>query len=124
MATKTDEPVIPATEEWEDIKIGLGDEWDLEIDGALTGVLIGMDTIEVEDKQNGGTRDTNAYQFETDNADNPLRFIWGSYNIDLAMKEVNAGDKIRISFTGRRTFTGDRGPQTVKSYRVQRAVRH
>lgn len=117
-------PTNLSDEQWEDIKVGLGKEWDLETDGALIGTFVAMQTLQVEDRQNGGMRDTNAYTFtDVAGSDDPNRFIWGSYNIDLAMAEINAGDKVRISFTGRDTFTGDRGPQTVKTYRVQRAVR-
>lgn len=110
-----------AEEQWEDIKVGLGEEWDLEHEGTITGVFQGMETLDVEDRQNGGMRETNAYRIETEEGTKgPNRFIWGSYNLDLAMKEIQVGDTVRVSFVGRNTFTGDKGPQTVKTYRVQR----
>lgn len=107
---------------WEDIKVGLGREWDLEHDGALVGIFRGSEGIEVEDKQNGGTRITMAYSIETEQGDDPNRFIWGSYNIDKAFEQVNVGDTVRVQYLGVDTFTGDKGPQSIKTYRVQRRV--
>lgn len=119
MATKV-EPTADEIEQWEDIKVGLGREWDLEHDGILTGTFVGMETLEVDDKQNGGTRPTNAYRFEVLDGGDPNRFVWGSYNIDQAMKEINIADVVRIEYLGTDTFNGDRGPQQVKTYRIQR----
>lgn len=122
-ATKNGAQTPPVEEEWEDIKIGLGREWDLEHDGPMTGTLIGMEVIPVEDKQNGGMRDATAYAFQVENPTdgNPNRFIWGSHNIDLALREIPAGARLRITFTGIDSFTGEKGPQQIKTYRIQRA---
>lgn len=107
--------------EWEDIKVGLGEEWDTEIDGPITGTFMGMETLDVPDDNNpGSTRETNAYRIDVADSDLPNRFVWGSYNLDQAMKEIEVGDTVRIAFIGRNTFKGDRGPQTVKTFRVQR----
>lgn len=121
MATKTTNPVDPETgDTWEDVKVGMGREWDLEHDGTLEGIFVGSGEKEVEDKQNGGTRMTAFYQFEVDNGEDKNRFIWGSYQIDEGMKQYNFGDTARITYLGKDEFTGNRGPQQVKNYRFQR----
>lgn len=121
MATKNPaaDSTTDSTDEWEEIKVGMGREWDLEHDGTLEGIFVGSGEKEVEDKQNGGTRMTAFYQFETDGEDKN-RFIWGSYQIDLGMAEFKLGDRARITYLGMDSFTGDRGPQQVKNYRFQR----
>lgn len=119
MATKV-EPTADEIEQWEDIKVGLGREWDLEHEGPIVGTFVGMETLDVEDRQNGGTRKTNAYRIEVSDGGDPNRFIWGSYNIDLAMAEINHGDTVRIEYLGIDNFQGDKGPQQVKTYRIQR----
>lgn len=120
--TEPTEDVVP-TEEWEDIKVGLGEEWDTEENGPIVGIFMGMETLEVPDANNPGQkRATNAYRIEVATDENPNRFVWGSYNLDLAMAEIEVGNKVRISFVGRNSFKGSDGrPQTVKTYRVQRA---
>ena len=103
---------------WENITVGLGHEHNPEETGTpLQGTYLGYVTKEVEDKQNGGMRPTNAYRFT--NSDGEIIFMWGSYEIDEAMNTISEGDTVRISFLGRDTFTGDKGPQTVKNYKVQ-----
>lgn len=129
MSNKTATPTetladVTPTEEWEDIQVGLGEEWDVESDGPITGLFMGMETLDVPDANNPGEiRATNAYRIEVQGSDEtPNRFVWGSYNLDLAMQEIQVGDKVRISFVGRNSFKGKDGrPQTVKTYRVQRA---
>ena len=116
----TDLPVADSGE-WEDIKVGLGEEWDVEVDGPITGTFMGMETIDVPDSNNpGAMRATNAYRIEVAEDEQPNRFVWGSYNLDLAMQAIEVGDQVRITFVGRNTFKGDKGPQTVKTFRVQR----
>lgn len=124
----TDLPVADSADEgWEDIKVGLGEEWDTEYLGPITGVFMGMETIDVPDSNSpdpDAVRSTNAYRIEVAGDEQPNRFVWGSYNLDLAMKEIEVGDQVRISFVGRNTFKGDKGPQTVKTYRVQKKSAH
>jgi hypothetical protein len=109
-------------DEWETIQTGLGREWDLEIEGPVVGIFTEMKTLPVEDKQNGGMRDTNAYLLDV-NGD--PRFIWGSYEVDQAFltgfdgQAIPAGTKVRVEYIGRSTFSGDKGPQTVKNFKVQ-----
>lgn len=120
MATKpvATDPAESEDSGWEDVNVGMGREWDLEHDGILEGTFIGSGEKEVDDKQNGGTRMTAYYQFDIPG--DVVRFIWGSYQIDLGMKEFNFGDKARIQYLGMDSFTGDRGPQQVKNYKFQR----
>lgn len=111
---------------WEDVAVGLGEEWDLEQDGPIQGIFAAMQTLDVPDTNRPGeTRATNAYQIEVENSDNPNRFIWGSYNIDQAMKEIQIGDEIRITFLGVNSFKDAKTnvPKQVKTYRVQKRVR-
>lgn len=116
----TDLPVDDS--EWEDIKVGLGEEWDTQTDGPITGVFMGMETLEVPDTNHPGSmRETAAYRIEIATDPMPNRFVWGSYNLDLAMKEIQVGDLVRITYIGENKFKGKDGqPQTVKTYRVQR----
>lgn len=118
MATKPADNQTDITEEWEEVKVGMGREWDLEHDGTLEGIFVGSGTKMVEDKQNGGERETAYYQFEVPN--DVIRFIWGSYQIDLGMQEYQLGDKARITYLGMDSFNGDKGPQNVKNYKFQR----
>lgn len=119
--TVTDPIIADSADEWEDIKVGLGEEWDLE-DAPITGVFMGMETLEVPDTNNpGSTRETNAYRIEVAGDQFPNRFIWGSYNLDLAMKEVQVGDMVRVTYIGTNSFKDDNGrPKSVKAYRVQK----
>jgi len=48
-------------------------------------------------------------------------FVWDSYELREALAQVRTGQKVRISFLGREQFTGSKGPQQVKRYKVQRA---
>jgi hypothetical protein len=124
VATKTPPaPVADSQEEWETVSTGLGREWDMQQDGPVVGLFVEMKTLQVEDKQNGGMRDSNAYLLDVDG---DPRFIWGSYEIDQAFQTgfnngnpIPAGTKVRVSYIGLSNFTGDKGPQTVKNFKVQ-----
>lgn len=113
-----------ATEpKFKDIRIGLGEEWDFERDGPLTGNYIGTAVQELDDKQNKGRkREQNVYQFApTDNPDEVV-FIWGSDQLDraFASEDIQIGSLMRITYLGREQFTADDGtPRQVKRYRVQ-----
>lgn len=122
MATKSVDPtdIDNDADAWETINVGLGREWDLEHDGVLIGTFLYQGEKEVEDKQNGGTRMTQYYQFEIAGE---TRFIWGSYQIDLGMTEYNVGDTARIEYLGTENFSGDRGPQQVKNYSFKRRAK-
>lgn len=118
MATKTEDQQQTNTDEgWETINVGLGREWDLEHEGALIGIFVGSGTREVEDKQNGGTRETAYYQFDVGG---DTRFLWGSYQLDEGMQKFAFGDMARITYLGTDSFNGAKGPQQVKNYRFER----
>jgi len=69
MATtkKTTDTEPTDDEVWDEVEIGLGKEWDLEHDGTLEGILVSKGSKEVEDKQNGGMRQSSYYTFEVPN---------------------------------------------------------
>lgn len=108
----------PQTDEevWEDVSVGLGTEHNPEEKGPLVGIYQRTDQVDVTDKQTNEVRPTNAHIFDINGEQ---MFVWGSYNLDLAIQEISTGQKVRIEFKGRNNFTGDNGPQQVKNYRVQ-----
>lgn len=106
--------------EWEDINVGLGTEHDVEEKGPLVGIYVETQNVTIQDKQTQEARPTNAHIFDVNGQ---RMFIWGSYNLDLAMNEISQLDRVRVEFIGRNNFTGDKGPQQIKQYRVQRARR-
>jgi len=119
-AQTTPEPVTGDDEEWEDIRLGLGDEWDFEALGPLTGNFLGSTTQMVDD------REQTVYQFAPMDEPERVVFVWGSNQLDLAFAAdpngnplIHVGDKVRIIFLGRQQFTSDEGPRQVKRYRVQ-----
>lgn len=121
---ETAAPVGDQSEEWDDIRVGLGEEWDFR-DGPLVGNFLGTTTQEIEDKQTREQRTVNVHQFAP--VDNPdvIVFLWGSSELDAAMASdlVRQGDKMRITFLGIDQFTSDDGPRQIKRYRVQAAKR-
>lgn len=128
-STKATEPTATdeTPEEWEDIRIGLGDEWDFERDGPLVGRYVATipDFVvpDMQSREPGATRTTNVYQFEpdSDSTDTGLVFVWGSAQLDAAFQseEVRIGDRMRLSYLGVDQFNSADGPRTIKRYRVQ-----
>lgn len=114
----------PSEPLWETIQTGLGTEHDFDRDGALIGHYVGSQTMDVRDWNSddpAATREATAYQFAPEDAPDDIIFVWNSSEIDKAMAQVALGDLVRIVFLGVEQFTGDKGPQQVKRYRVQRA---
>lgn len=119
------EPANPLLEDdWEEISTGIGEEWDFDKSGALIGTYRGTEYVDIpESKQrpndNGETR-TRAmtYKFLTA-ADGAEVFIWESYQINEAMKEVTEGELCKIQFDGYKQFSGGDGdPRQVKKFKV------
>lgn len=123
--------------DWVTVDTGLGSEWDFEHEYSatkpaagptMTGVFIGTRAVATKDPQMPGQfRDSTAYLFTT--ADGLDVFVWGSASIMSAFDKrddgtyaIDQGDLLRITFLGRETFNGAKGPQQIKRYRVQRAV--
>lgn len=115
----TAEKAAPAAEpQWEDVQTGLGDEWPIE-ERPLVGAFIGMSTKELTGAD-GKDRVQSIYQFAPQEAPDTIAFIWGSYQLDEAFREISRGTLCRVTFTGRRQFKDDSGqPRQVKNYRVQ-----
>lgn len=103
---------------WEELRTGLGREWDFERDGALTGYWTGISEVPVEAADR---KTAKALTFATI-PDGEVVFVWSSYELDNALEQAGVGDKLRIQFLGRDSFTGDDGPRQVKRYKVQRAT--
>lgn len=118
-------PVENETDEWETVQVGLGKEHDLEHEGPIVGTFVEMRTLEVEDKQNGGMRNANAYLIDTGEP----RFIWAGYEIDQAFatgndgRPIETGTRVRVEYLGESQFSSDTGPRRIKNYRVQIAKR-
>lgn len=115
----TQQPVAEA-EEWEEIRTGLGTEWDF-VNGPLVGNYVGTTTQDIEDKRTQETRVVNVYQFAPEDDPSSLVFVWGSSELDAAMADdrIRIGDRMRIIFLGIEQFAGDDGPRQIKRYRVQ-----
>jgi hypothetical protein len=114
----------PDSTEWETVQVGLGREWDFDRDGALVGHFIGRKTVETDKVEAG---EATAYLFSADPTGEEV-FVWGSSEIVSAFSRmipdtdtpiITIGDKVRVEFLGRDSFTGAKGPQQIKRYRVQ-----
>ena len=124
-APAAEEPAANAPEstEWETVQVGLGREWDFDRDGALIGNFLGVQTVETLKVDSG---EANASLFRS-RAENEDVFVWGSSEIVKAFARtipdtddplIAIGDLVRIEYLGRESFTGAKGPQQIKRYRV------
>lgn len=107
--------------EWEDVRIGIGEEWDFESNGGepLVGNFLGSSVQQLTDKRTGEERATLVHQFAPDAEQDSVVFLWGSANLDKAMEQIEQGSRVRVSFLGRDQFVKDGEPRQVKRYRVQ-----
>lgn len=111
-------------EEWEDIQVGLGRGWDFDKDGDLTGLYLGVNEVPIKEENRRGDDDretAKAHSFGLVDGSGEIVFVWGSYEMDLAMTEVGVDDKVRVHLIGVEQFSSDSGPRQVKRYRVQKA---
>lgn len=114
------EPAADA-DEWEHIATGLGKEWKGDEGAApLVGYLVGAETVELKEPREDGSTQARAFIFADPETGEQL-FVWSSHELDTALVNVNRGDKVRISFLGRDSFSGSDGPRQVKRYKVERA---
>lgn len=107
-------------DEWETIRTGLGTEWDFDRDGALIGNYLGVVPVDID--REGEMVTTHAYQFAPEDNPDDIVFVWESAEITAAFRDPTVtplGARMRIVFLGRDQFTGDKGPQQIKRYRVQ-----
>lgn len=135
MAKGTDDAIDPAvadeamagSEEWEDVRVGLGRGWDFSKDGELTALYVGPMEVELKEpqKQDDGTlrNSAKAHQFGLVDGSGEIVFLWGSYELDNALTEVGTNDKVKVMELPRESFTSDSGPRQVRRFRVQRAKR-
>jgi hypothetical protein len=114
-----EQAMTETTEEWEDVRVGLGREWDFDKDGKfLVAVYQGPTEVDLPDDPE---RDkATAHQFLLLDETGEIVFLWGSHELNSKMDEIGHSEKVRISFLGRDSFTSDTGPRQVKRYKVQR----
>lgn len=117
--SKTTNPPVE-DDEWEDVKTGLGTEWDFDKRGMLTAYYMGPREVELPEKsqEKTGRATATIYEFATV-ADGEQVFLWESYQLAQALTEPGMGDMVRIQFLGEETFSGSDGPRRVKKYKVQ-----
>lgn len=110
----------PVDEEagWETLRTGLGREWDFDKEGPLVGHWVGIEEVPVEASDRKTAR---AHTFAVIPT-GEMVFVWSSYELEAALEQAGTGDKLRIQFLGRDSFTGDDGPRQVKRFKVQRAT--
>jgi hypothetical protein len=114
--------VIDTEDEWEDVKVGIGDQWDFETQGVLIGHIVGKFPIDLPERSwsqnpDGTTRKVaDAWKFALRDTGEEV-FIWDSYALSDALTEPGFGDLVRIQFEGYKDF--DNGKKRVKKYKVQ-----
>lgn len=111
----------PDSTEWETVQIGLGREWDFTRDGALVGNYLGSSVVETQKVESG---EATAYRFAVTGEE---VFVWGSSEIVSAFSRmipgtddpiIAIGDKVRVEYLGRDSFTDANGPKQIKRYRI------
>lgn len=127
--TSTDQAheVNPEGIEWETLTLGLGDSWDFEHYGPMTGHFLGTTTRPVADKETGEIRSTNVHQFAEYSDPDRVVFVWGSSQLDDAFTSdlIKQGDLVQIVFLGIDQFTDKESgkPRVIKRYKVRLAKR-
>jgi hypothetical protein len=121
-AEATAEPGSPSVnEEWEDVKTGLGREHDFD-KGPLVAFFVGREEVDLREPREDGRTTADAFIFADEETGEQV-FAWGSHELREALAQISEGDKVRIEYLGTESFTGAKGPQNVKRYKVQRARR-
>lgn len=110
----------PDTDEWETVNTGsIGEEWDFDRDGPLTGAFLGLRTVPTQKVESG---EATAIQFAPAGAEDTIVFVWMSEDLK-AFGDSNmfaVGDRVKVSYLGRKSFNGADGkPRQLKQYRVQ-----
>lgn len=121
-----DETTSATEEEWEDVKVGLGRQHDFDKDGDLIGIYLGVNEVPIKPENRRGDDDretAKAHSFGLLDDSGEIVFVWGSYELDLALTEIGMDDKVKIHALGYEQFDSDSGPRQVKRYRVQKAVK-
>lgn len=123
MAKETTPPV--EENEWEEISVGIGEQWDFDKRGDLIGVIVGAKSVDLPEHSQredaSGELRTSAGIWEFMLPDTgEMVFLWDSYQLTEALKDVGSGDLVKIHFDGYRSFTGSDGPRQVKQYKVSK----
>lgn len=116
--TKTEAADAAAADEWEDVQIGLGREWDFDKNGALIAYYVDKTSVPLED--DADRTEAAARIFALEDTGEQV-FLWDSYELATALDQVSQGRKVRIEFLGIDPISGKAGPRQVKRYKVQAA---
>lgn len=88
--------------------------WDFESNAVLQGVFESKKELE-QDALDGGKRMVWVYTIRT--SDGEKHGVWGSYNIDQGMQDLEPGTEVRITYEG--TVKIDNGARSVKQFVIQ-----
>jgi hypothetical protein len=108
------------TIQWQQLRPGLGREWNFDADGPLVGHWVGEETVPLDPTPQDPRTEAIALTFAVQGTGEDV-FVWQSYELSKALEQAGVGDLLRITMLGRDSFTTSDGPRTVKRYRVERA---
>lgn len=117
---KEDTGNLAEKDEWEEVQVGMGEEWDFEKNGDLVGTFLQARIIELPEKswtkqEDGEIRKTSTiFEFALDGTGEQV-FIWESYQVVEGMKDATTGTRVKVQFTGVKDFDG--GKRRVKQYK-------
>lgn len=113
------EPQATTTEEeWEEVQVGIGDEWDFK-NGDLIGNFLQARIIELPEQsqtkqEDGSIRDkATIFEFALDSGE--VVFLWESYQISEGMKDATSGSRVKIVYEGVKDIQN--GARRVKQYK-------
>lgn len=110
-------------DEWDEIRIGIGEEYELKPDETFIGNYLGSVEQDITDKKTKELRKTKAHQFAPIENPQEVVFLWGSANLDRALESdlIAIGDTLAVTYLGKDDFndktTGE--PRVAKRYRVR-----
>jgi hypothetical protein len=100
--------------EWEEVQIGLGDKIDFPLNETVMLRFTGFDTIEVTNDK-GEKEDAKAVLFK--DAEEHGLFAWATYGLADALRKIDPGTLVRITYTGESNVPGSKN--RVRNYVVQ-----
>jgi hypothetical protein len=110
-------PAETGADEWERVKVGLGEGWDWEKKPELVGVYVGSEVVELKEPGLDGRSEATAFVFATD--DGEQVFLWQSYALSQALTEVGAGERLKIVYKGQKDIKD--GKQRINRFDVFRS---
>lgn len=127
MSDRTQAPDAPdnatADDEWETISTGLGKELELAEGAHWIGFYVEKVEVELPEETAAKMDRKTATAHIFADLIGEQRFAWASHELDTALVNVERGEKVRVTFLGRDSFTGADGPRQIKRYKVERAKR-